>query len=102
MADAIGISELTIGIDRNGMETYKDSLKAELLVSTRQRIEDITAIESAINQGWQGVSKDKFMDKFKTLRERVSDDLEREYKDLEYRLDELVSNYFQQDKKMID
>lgn len=96
------IGDMTEGISAKGMEEYIESLKAYLLVETTKIINDTSALESAINAGWQGQSRDKFIEKFNEARSAISDDLKKEFKDLNNRLAELQINYFAQDSKMID
>lgn len=98
----MGISEMTEGISTNGMEEYLENLKAHLLTETTKIINDTSALESAINSGWQGQSRDKFIEKFNEARMAISMDLKKEFKDLQNRLAELEMNYFAQDSKMID
>jgi uncharacterized protein YukE len=96
------ISEMTEGVSEKGMEDYIDSLKAYLLTETTKIINDTSALEAAINSGWQGQSRDKFIEKFNEARMAISMDLKREFNDLNNRLAELLANYFAQDSKMID
>ncbi len=97
----LSIGDLTTGIDSNGMESYIDTLKASLITETKDKIDDISAIQSSIDAGWQGVAKDRFMKDFEEARKLVKEDLEKEYENLENRLAELQAQYFEADQNMI-
>lgn len=97
-----GIADMTIGISHKGMETYLDELKVEILDDMTTVINDTQELENAINNGWQGQSRDKWMAKFNSMRKNIVSDLNKEYYDLLHRLEELEDNYFAQDAKMID
>lgn len=98
----LGIDSLSTGISSIGMENYLETLKANLITSTVEKLNNITEIETAIDAGWQGVAKERFMTQFETLRQSVSTDLEKEYQNLVNRLNELEEQYFQADINMID
>ena len=101
-ANNVGIDDLTIGISAAGMEEYKKNLKAYLLTQSVDKINDTSTLEAAINNGWQGASRDVFMEKFNQMRESIVNDLSKEFDDLSARLEELEEDYFAQDNKMID
>ena len=98
----LGIDSLSTGIDSKGMDAYLESLKADLITKTAEKINSIAEIESAINAGWQGIAKDRFMNDFEKQREAVITDLEKEYGNLLTRLNEVQTEYFQTDINMID
>ena len=98
----ISINELSTGVDSDGMLSYIEDLKAVLITETIGKIDNIDAIDTAIKNGWQGVARDRFLTDFADARTSVKEDLEKEYKNLNYRLDELQSQYFQADLNMID
>lgn len=101
MNSELGIDTLTIGIDSNGMQNYRESLRIDLLQSTEQKINEFTEVEAAINNCWQGLSRDYFLDSFEDMRQRIIQDLEAEYRDLENRLVDLEEMYYKQDLEML-
>lgn len=98
----LGIGDLTIGIDANGMVQYKEDLRAELLQQSKEKINNVQEVLDAINAGWQGVSRDNFVKQFASVREKICEDLDNEYADLENRLTDLQSAYFSIDKNIND
>lgn len=96
------MGDLTIGVSKAGMDSYIENLKLEIITNTIQKMDNIQAIEAAINKGWQGESRDKFLTLFKKQRDLIKEDLKKEYKDLEFRLQELEASYYKQDKEMLD
>lgn len=98
----LGIGELSTGIDSKGMDSYLESLKAELITKTAEKINNITDIQGVIDAGWQGIAKERFMKAFETQREAVITDLGKEYANLLTRLSEVQTEYFQTDMQMLD
>lgn len=99
---SLDIQDLTIGISAKGMDDYKEELKASLLKTSKDKINNIADIETAINGGWQGISKDNFLKQFAAVRESICNDLDTEYKDLEFRLTQVEQAYFSIDKDLND
>ena len=93
---------VTEGIDKDGIKTYMEELKLELLDSVKEKIDAKDAVEDKINAGWQGVARDNFLRQFATQRNRIKDDLEKEYLDLIARIHEIQNFYFKQDQAMVD
>lgn len=100
--NSLGISDLTIGISSNGMEEYKEKLKIDLLQTSKDLINDVDSVITAINSGWQGVSRDKFLSQFAEARQKICDDLDKEYQDLENRLTDIQSAYYIADQNLIE
>ena len=96
----LGISSLTTGISKSGMAQYEEDLKTNVLTNVETKIEDVEAVITAINGGWQGESRDRFLKDFENVRKKLIEDLKDEYKDVQNRLDELQDNYFRQDKNL--
>lgn len=96
------IDTMTIGVDHSGMDAYREALKLQVLNETRDIINEVADVENAINNAWQGVSRDRFLIQFRDARNSISDDLEAEYNDLDARLNELEYMYYQQDQNMIE
>lgn len=94
--------DVSQGISKEGMQQYMSDLKSELLTTVIEKLEDTDGISQAIARGWQGQSRDKFLDQFEKGIRAVESDLQSEYTDLMYRLSELAKNYYAQDAKMVD
>ena len=97
----LGINDLSIGVSTSGLQAYLDELRASLLTEVESKIDDYTTVKSALDKGWQGVSRDNFETNFQEMREKVKEDLRLEYSNLHARIEELAYNYVQQDKNMI-
>jgi hypothetical protein len=68
-SDNLNINDLSMGISSGGMERYKEQLKADILLETINKINDVDAIIESINGAWQVKSRDKFLeDKISPLR----------------------------------
>lgn len=99
---ALDIGALNIGFSEEGLAEYKTNLKTKVITDTEAIINDISEIENALNAGWQGVAKDKFVDEFAEARRQIVADLNREYEDLEARFAQLQNTYFEQDNTMMN
>lgn len=95
------IQELTTAIDSQGMQSYFESLKLHLLTEVVEDLEDTAEIENAINTGWQGVARDNFLTNLSKQITSIEEDLEKEYNNVEARMGELQSDYFNQDQNMV-
>ena len=58
-------------------------------------------VRKAIDAGWNGESAERFKELFNKRCDELSEALKAEYYDLESRLNELTTNYINQDKNMI-
>lgn len=97
-----GIGDLTIGFSRQGMNEYKESLKIDLLEKSIEKINNTDAMMSAIDAGWQGIARDKFVEDFNQIRQKIANELLQEYNDLNNRLEELANNYLNQDRELYE
>lgn len=94
--------DVSQGISKQGMEEYMENLKTDLLVKVNEQLEETDTMAQAIARGWQGQSRDNFLDQFEKGIRAVQADLLSEYSDLMMRLGELTKNYYAQDAKMVD
>ena len=79
----------------------REALRMSLLEDTKTKLQDVGAIQTAIDAGWQGVARDRFFQDFDQQIEKIIQDLQKEYEDLDHRLEELEENYFAQDNDMV-
>lgn len=86
----LGIGDMTIGASREGLETYIEDLHLTAFQEVVNEIDNVTDFETAVNNCWQGESKDRFLSHFAEMREVVKSDLEAEYQNLENKIRELV------------
>lgn len=98
----VGISDLTMGVSKSGMAKYKEDLKTNVLVKVSDKINDVTTVITAIEAGWQGISRDNFLTDFAAARGSICADLKEEYNDLQARLEELEDSYFRQDASLYE
>lgn len=96
----VNIKDMTYGVSSQGMEIYVKNLRTELITKCFDKLEDTKAVSDAIVKGWQGASRDKFLQSFENAIESVERDLRSEWVDLQYRLAELEVNYFKQDAQL--
>ena len=97
----LSIGDITLGVSHKGMHQWREDLKAELLSTSKSKIRDAGGVEKEIAAGWQGKSEEKFMKDFEKAREMICDDLDKEYKNLKARLEEVEDSYFDIDKKLM-
>ena len=97
----VDIADMTQGVSKAGMQTYIDSLKISLLDEVKNKLEDVSAIQTAVDAGWQGKSRDKFFEMFEKSINEIENDLKDEFNDLNGRLNELANNYYSQDDNLL-
>ena len=93
---------ITEGISSQGMANYLDKLQVDLLQKVSETLDDTADLEAAINKGWQGRSRDIFLERFNAAIKSTEEDLHAEYADLVNKMSELSQNYYEQDAKMMD
>ncbi len=98
---SLSIQDLDIGVSANGIDEYQKSIKSSLLTTSKQLINDVKEVENAINSGWQGDSKERFLKNFKKTREQICDDLDKEYENLKDIIDDLRGAYYAIDDSLI-
>ncbi len=99
---SLGIGDLDIGVSAGGMSAYGDLLHTEVFESTKQLLDtEVEAIEAKLAEGWQGESFDRYKEKLEAQVETMKGELDAENADLQNRLTELESYYFNQDKNLI-
>ena len=101
-ASEMGLSTMTEGISKEGIRELVEVMQAELLKGVVEKLKATEGIQTAITSGWQGKSRDAFLDKMTKAISSIINDLNAEYTDLLKRLAELVESYYAQDEKMMD
>lgn len=97
----VDIETMTQGVSKVGMTSYIDALKISLLDEVKSKLEDVNAIQVAVDAGWQGKSRDKFFELFEESINKIEEDLKNEFNDLNGRLNELANNYYKQDSDLL-
>lgn len=97
----VDIADLTQGMSRKGMGHYNFQLYRHLTVLVRDKLEDVSAIQTAVDAGWQGESRDKFLADFEANIRIVEDQIREAYDALYARIVELTSNYYKQDRDLL-
>ena len=98
----LGIQDLTTGISTSGMQAYREELKSSLLLSSQEKLRSLQEVETALNEGWQGTAADRFKTQMNATVEKICEDLQKEYADLENRLIDLESAYFNADNILME
>lgn len=60
------IGELNYGYDAGGVDAYIEEIKAKVLTEVAAQLDDISAIENACNNHWEGLAKENFLTNLKT------------------------------------
>lgn len=98
----MGLDTMTEGISKEGIENLVEVMQTELLKGVSEKLKETEGITTALKAGWQGLSRDKFLEDMSKAIDGVIADLEAEYSDLMKRLSELVQSYYEQDAKMME
>ena len=95
-------SDVSYGISKSGLEGYFDYLKVNVVDKIKGQLQNIEDVNSAINSGWQGVSRDAFLRQFNNAIYNASNELDMEFGNLRNKLNELAQSYYAQDAKMVE
>lgn len=96
------LDTMTEGISKDGIENLVEVMHTELLKGVSDKLKDTEGITTALKAGWQGKSRDEFIEGMSNAIDRIIMDLTAEYNDLLKRLAELVQSYYEQDAKMME
>lgn len=95
--------DLEMAVQRfSGITSANVDIFKNVMYTGNEKLEDTDAMAQAIARGWQGQSRDNFLDQFEKGIRTVQSDLKSEYSDLMMRLSELTRNYYEQDAKMVN
>ena len=94
----LDINSLTTGVSKAGLQTYMDELKVNALLEVCREIDNINELVQAINNCWQGESRDRFLENFSQMREEIKNDLTSEYSNLESKLQSLFDEMYTIDR----
>ena len=94
--------DVTSGISGKDYVGFIEYLRVDVLEKIKQELDNTTAINNSINAGWQGESRDRFLQKFDNTIAATKSELNIEFKTLVGKLNELAQSYYKQDSKMID
>ena len=98
----MGFHGVTEGVNRAGMEAYMEYLKVEVIDKIVEALGQVEEMQTQINQGWQGRSRDVFLAQFNNTIANTSNEIQAEFSNLADRLSDLYQSYFEQDAKMLD
>lgn len=98
----MSLDTMTEGISKAGMENLLEMMQVKLLSGVRDELSKTEGIVSALKAGWQGKSRDVFLEKLDKSVSGIATDLANEYYDLMKRMRELAENYYKQDQRMMD
>ncbi len=93
---------VTEGISKSGVEAYVEYLQVEVIQSLINKLDDVGEIQAAIDKGWQGESRDKFLRAFASTINQTEEEIQAEFKNLVDRLSELIQSYYKQDENMME
>lgn len=98
---SMSFDNVTEGLDIQGMRNYIDYLKVKVLDEVIKQLKSISSVQTAINRGWQGQSRDKFLKQFESQIENTETELKKEFADLETRMNDLARSFYNQDADML-
>lgn len=97
----MNMNDITIGFDAMGAEDYLINLNNLLIQQTKEKLNDISGIEAAIQSGWQGVSQENFITNLKSAELKVQATLDELENTLRTQFASISSAWQEQDVDMI-
>lgn len=95
------MNDITIGFDASGAEDYLVNLNNLLIQKTKEKLDDLSGIEGALQSGWQGVSQENFMLNLKSAEQKVQATLDELEGALRTQFSSISSAWQEQDVDMI-
>lgn len=97
----IGMNEVTIGFDATGAEDYLTNLNNLLINQTKEKLDDLSGIEGALQSGWQGNSQENFMANLRSAERKVQTTLDELESALRSQFSQISSAWQEQDVEMV-
>ena len=97
----IGINDVTIGFDVTGAEEYLNNLNEILINQTKEKLNDLSGIEGALQSGWQGTSQENFVSNLRTATQKVQATMDELEQALRTQFASISESWQQQDIEMV-
>lgn len=95
------LDSMTIGVSQAGVQQYLEELKVECFDTAKKDLQEVAAIQSALDKNWQGHAKDVFIGQFNESIETVTNALNTEYNTLTAQINNVMSDYFSVDNSLM-
>ena len=97
----IGINDVTVGFDVTGAEEYLNNLNELLVHQTKEKLNDLSGIEGALQSGWQGKSEENFVSNLRGAVEKVEATMDELEQALRTQFASISEAWQQQDVNMV-
>lgn len=101
-ANTLGINDLTIGTSAAGAMEYFQELKTVVIDQACEMLDDTANLFRVFRESWQGQAENNFENNFKNATTAVKESLEYIKDNIESLISDLVEQWAQQDKLMIN
>lgn len=99
---ALTIDEMTTGLDINGVSTYLEQMRTDLIDNVSSQLSNTqNNVLDAVRDAWVGQSEQKFEEEFSEVINKMQEQLSKEYQAILTRFTELKNNYLNQDANMM-
>ena len=95
------LSDLTIGVDNGGFFNFITNVVNDTTNNLHKELEKTEGIIEAVNKGWQGVSRDIFLEQLDSSIEKIKNDISREHDQLQAILLEVMDSYYSIDSNLL-
>ena len=101
-ANTLGINDLTIGTSAAGAMEYFQDLKTVVIDQACEMLDDTANLFRVFRESWQGQAEKNFENNFTNATNAVKESLEYIKDNIESLISDLVEQWAQQDKLMIN
>ena len=99
---ALTINEMTTGLDINGVSTYLEQMRTDLIDNVSSQLSNTqNNVLDAVRDARVGQSEKKFEEEFSEVINKMQEQLSKEYQAIITRFTELKNNYLNQDANMM-
>lgn len=102
MNGGLGIGDLTVGVSANGAWEYYDNLNTGAIQKAREAVLNTNDVKTALQAGWQGQAELNFEKNLDSASHVVDNELQTISKAIESLISDLVEDWANQDKQMVE
>lgn len=100
--NGLGINDIEIGVSADGAWEYYNNLNTNAIQKAQQAVLDLNEVKTTFQQNWQGQAEVNFERNMEKAANVVNNEFEKASKMIESLIAELVENWAEQDKNMVE
>lgn len=95
------VGDFEYGYDKQGIDEYLKSIKADYLDKAKQAVEDVSSIKTCCLQEWEGKARDNFISNLEKDAKHTGEQFMALYNVLTVTIDSIYASMANKDQSMI-